>query len=123
MRYLTLVAIIFAAAVPVCAANMPARAEQQSTPTTPGITPQEVLPDALDSVDMNGTTVRKGSVGAFVANARLLHDATSSPAAREGARAQIVALVPALEALGIFDFFIIRDPELAAIVQGTKAKQ
>lgn len=123
MRRPTLAAIIFAAAAPVCAANMPAQAEQRSTPTTHGITPQDVLPDALDSADIKGTTVRKGSVGAFLANARLLRDATSSPAAREGARAQIAALVPALEALGIFDFFIIHDPELAAIVQGARVNR
>jgi hypothetical protein len=122
MRRLTLAAIIFAAAVPVCAANTSVQA-QQSAPTTHGITPQDVLPDGLDSANMNGTTVRKGSVGAFVANARMLHDTNLSAAARDGARAQIVALVPALEALGIFDFFTIHDPELAAIVQGARAKK
>jgi uncharacterized protein len=106
--------------VPVWAAGTPA---QQQTPVKAhGVRPEDVLPDELNSAELNGTTVRKGSVGAFLANARILRDAGSSLEARDAARAQIVALVPALRALGVFDFFSVRDPALATLVEAAVAK-
>ena len=43
----------------------------------------EVLPDGQDAVTASGVIVRKGSVGTFLANERIIRDATSSAAERE----------------------------------------
>jgi hypothetical protein len=43
---------------------------------------QDVLPDGADFTVVNGRTLRKGSVGAFLANVRILEDASASAADR-----------------------------------------
>lgn len=77
---------------------------------------QDVLPDDVNEVEVGGITVRKGSVGAFLANARVLQDLTASTEARTAAVGHIEALAPALRALGLFDVLEVRDPQLRALV-------
>lgn len=77
---------------------------------------QDVLPDDVNEVEVGGITVRKGSVGAFLANARVLQDLTASAQARAAAAGHIEALAPALRALGLFDVLEVRDPQLRALV-------
>ncbi|AXL49272.1 preprotein translocase subunit SecD [Paraburkholderia caffeinilytica] len=72
----------------------------------------QVLPDHINQADFNGTTVRKGTVAAFLANARIWTDAGASEAARAQAEADIVEALPALRALAVFDVFEIRDVSL-----------
>ncbi|MFY3135461.1 hypothetical protein ACOTFF_05020 [Achromobacter xylosoxidans] len=73
---------------------------------------QDVLPDDRDSADFHGVTVRKGTVGAFLANARLWCDAAATPQARERAAADLREALPALRALGLFEVLEVRDPAL-----------
>jgi hypothetical protein len=81
--------------------------------------PKDVLPDEVDAAVRNGIAVRKGSVGAFLANARILQEETATAEAREVARADLIDLVPAMAALGLFELFSIRDPDIAALVEQT----
>ncbi|KVV44647.1 preprotein translocase subunit SecD [Burkholderia ubonensis] len=76
----------------------------------------EMLPDHLNQLDLNGTTIRKGSVGAFLANARVLIDPRADEAERSRAEADAAEVLPALRALGLFDVFEIRDTALRAWV-------
>ncbi|MBN3821810.1 hypothetical protein G3N57_37240 [Paraburkholderia sp. Se-20369] len=76
----------------------------------------EMLPDHLNQLDLNGTTIRKGSVGAFLANARVLTDPRADEAQRARAMADAADVLPALRALGLFDVFEIRDAALRAWV-------
>lgn len=78
---------------------------------------QDVLPDHVNQVEVGGVTVRKGSVGAFLANARVLQDPGATAAARAAATGDIKALAPALRALGLFDVLEVRDPQLRALVE------
>ena len=73
---------------------------------------QDVLPDGQDFVVRNGLTLRKGSVGAFLVNAQLLQDPNATLEARQAAERDLIALLPALEALGLFDVFELRSPAL-----------
>jgi hypothetical protein len=75
---------------------------------------EQLLPDHVDSVDVRGVTIRKGTVAAFLANARIWSDRASSEAARERAAADIVEALPALRASGLFDVLTIADPALRA---------
>ena len=43
---------------------------------------QDLLPDGVDQAEFDGVSVRKGSVGAFLANARTLTDPTTTNEAR-----------------------------------------
>lgn len=77
----------------------------------------QMLPDHLDHVQLNGTTVRKGSIAAFLANARVLADRSAGAAAHDQAEADLIDLLPALRATGLFDVLEIRDAALRAWVE------
>lgn len=79
---------------------------------------QDILPDGQNSVSVNGSTIRKGSVGAMLANWRII-SSTGDDSARQQAMADLMALLPALHALGLFDIMQARDPRLAALIAGT----
>jgi hypothetical protein len=84
---------------------------------------QEVLPDHVNHGEFNGVTVRKGTVGAFLINARVLADPDASEAERSTARSDILEALPALKALGLFEVFDIRDEQLRALVTSNRAPQ
>jgi len=73
---------------------------------------EQLLPDHVDQVTINGTAVRRGTVAAFLANARVWTDRASTEAAHAAAAADIVAALPALRAVGLFDVLEIRDVRL-----------
>lgn len=53
----------------------------------------------------------------FVACAHEMLDPATSEAARRRAEPRLLAVLPALQALGVFELFAIRDPALAAMVR------
>ena len=73
---------------------------------------QDIIPDGQDFTVIDGHTVRKGSVGAFLANARVLEDPNATTDERRVARDDLAALIPTLDALGLFDVFELRSPAL-----------
>ena len=77
---------------------------------------QDFLPDTQNEVQINGTTVRKGTVGAFLVNATAFSDPTNTPAVRDAALRDIEEALPALQVLGLFEVLEIRDPKLRAFV-------
>lgn len=82
---------------------------------------QDVLPDGDDFTVINGRTLRKGSVGAFLANVRILEDAGASAADKHAAGQDLIALIPTLDALGLFDVFELRSPSLREEVDRHRA--
>jgi hypothetical protein len=70
---------------------------------------KDILPDAVSESSFNGVPVRKGSVGAFLVNARELEDPASADSARDKAREDIALALPALRAPGLFDILEIRN--------------
>lgn len=77
---------------------------------------QDMLPDGLNQIERNGTTIRKGTVGAFLVNAKVWGDASAGAAHRAQAERDIVEALPALRELGLFDALEIRDARLRALV-------
>jgi hypothetical protein len=77
----------------------------------------DLLPDSVNQGEFNGVVVRKGSVGAFLANAKLRTDPTRSALERATAERHIIEALPALRALGLFDALQIRDEELRSFVE------
>ncbi len=77
---------------------------------------EDVLPDAVNQTEINGVAVRKGTIGAFLVNARVLCDPAAPAAARAVAERDLVDALPALRALGLFDVFEIRDTALRAFI-------
>ena len=73
---------------------------------------EDVLPDHVNQADVDGVTVRKGTVAAFLHNARCWSDPLGTPELRAAAQRDIGDALPALRALGLFDVLDIRDPAL-----------
>ncbi|WP_198919128.1 hypothetical protein [Pseudomonas chlororaphis] len=78
---------------------------------------EDLLPDQLDHGDFNGTRVRKGTVGAFLINARLWADPGTSAQQRRIAEEDLLAALPVLQALGLFELMQLRDPALRALCE------
>jgi hypothetical protein len=78
---------------------------------------QDLLPEHVNQGDFGGVTVRKGTVGAFLINARIWMDRSVSAQNQAEAERDIVDAIPALRALGIFDVMEIRDAALRALIE------
>jgi hypothetical protein len=78
---------------------------------------EELLPDQVNHTNLNGVTVRKGTVGAFLCNARVWCDHNSSAPTRLAAEQDIVDALPALRALGVFEVMEIRDAGLRTLIE------
>jgi hypothetical protein len=59
----------------------------------------------------------------FVAQARLMLDPATSETARRQAEPRLLAQLPMMRALGVFELFAIRDPALYALVRDELAAQ
>ena len=77
----------------------------------------QILPDDVNHGQFQGVTIRKGTVAAFLANARTWTDARAGAHERAQAQAQIVEDLPSLRALGLFEVLEIRDERLRALVE------
>lgn len=80
------------------------------------VRPEDVLPDGVEGTVLNGVQVRKGSVAAFVANAKTLQRLTPGTDEHRRVADQLRALAPAVSAVGLFDVFEARSPELREII-------
>ncbi|WP_394788730.1 hypothetical protein [Rhodoferax sp.] len=77
----------------------------------------DILPDEQSHAIFNGVSVRKGTVAAFVANARVLADTNASAGQRQQAEQDILADLPALRSLGLFEVFQLRDAAVNAWIE------
>lgn len=58
---------------------------------------EDILPDRQDRIHLGGVEIRKGSVGAFIANARLLLEEELPAEQRRQAEEDLRALLPAID--------------------------
>ncbi|WP_201720898.1 hypothetical protein [Pseudomonas aeruginosa] len=77
---------------------------------------EDILPDRQDRIHLGGVEIRKGSVGAFIANARLLLEEELPAAQRRQAEEDLRTLLPAIRALGLLELFELRDARLRTLV-------
>lgn len=68
---------------------------------TIAIKPDDILADTEDFVELNGLTVRKGSIAAFLKNIELFEDSNSTEAQKAEALNMIKELAPAIIASGL----------------------
>lgn len=66
-----------------------------------GILPKDILADNIDSKEINGLNVRKGTIAAVLANIDILESSSSSTQLKQTALKTIKDLVPSLIALGL----------------------
>lgn len=77
---------------------------------------EDILPDHENQTERNGVMIRKGSVGAFLINARTWTDPETTPTARITAEHDLIDSLPALRALGLFEILSIRDAALQRLM-------
>lgn len=78
---------------------------------------EQLLPDHVNSGEFQGITVRKGTVGAFLINVKLLQKAGIEAIEREQLLTEMREAIPALQALGLLDVFEARDPALRNFIE------
>lgn len=78
--------------------------------------PQDVLADGQERAEFNGVLVRKGSIAAFIGNAKALENLEPGTPEHEAVAQQIRDLKPALDALELFDVVEIKNPDVAALL-------
>jgi hypothetical protein len=82
---------------------------------------ENLFPDGLDSVEVNGVSVRKGSIAAFIYNALTLDRLDAGAEGYDQAAEAIRELTPALQAVRVFDVFALRSERVAQIVESAPA--
>ncbi|RKP52127.1 hypothetical protein [Trinickia fusca] len=82
---------------------------------------EDVLPDNMQEREFRGQTVRKGTIAAFIANAQTIGNPAASEAERATATDDLIASVPSVRAIGVFDVFAIRDPRVQALIDASEA--
>lgn len=84
--------------------------------TAAPLRPEDVLPEHVDRAEINGLSVRKGTVAAFLQNAIRWSDPHTPDTEREALGHEIAGSVPALRALGVFAVLEARDEHLRAFL-------
>jgi hypothetical protein len=80
------------------------------------VRPETLFPDGLDSIDVGGTQVRKGSIASFVHNALALERLDPGSSEYERTAAEMRETIPALRAVRVFDVFSLRSQRAATVV-------
>jgi hypothetical protein len=77
--------------------------------------PQDILPDNVNSTEIGGVQVRKGSVAAFMANLAIIEQPVSYDIYQTAVE-DITALVPVMEALNVFTHFRLRSEKAVSLI-------
>jgi len=80
------------------------------------INPEDILPEKVNSLEIDGVTVRKATVAATLANATVLNSATASTADKQSALEKIKELAPALIAIGLHHHVTWKNPQIQQII-------
>lgn len=73
----------------------------------------QVLADDTDRANFGGMSVRKGTIAAFLMNAKAWSDPAIDEDTRKQVEVDILEAIPALRAVGLFEIFSVKDPRLA----------
>ncbi|MBV4480481.1 hypothetical protein [Pseudomonas khavaziana] len=77
---------------------------------------EDILADDTNEATFEGVTVRKGTVGAFLANVRVWSDSDASMDDQLLAEREIIQSLPALKAIGLLDVFEPKDSRLRELI-------
>lgn len=75
------------------------------------VRPEDVLPDGVDSTAINGKTVRKGTIAAFLANADILDNPTATEKQKREAINIMKELAADVVTIGLHKHVIFKNPE------------
>ncbi|STX42963.1 Uncharacterised protein [Legionella donaldsonii] len=87
--------------------------------TSKGIQASDIIPDGADFAQINGVQVRKGSVGAFLANINLLEN-SSTTKEKEDALHVLQELAPTIIAIGLQKHVTFKNKQVEDLLQQAK---
>lgn len=76
------------------------------------VLPQDIIPDGLDTTNINGKTIRKGTVAAFLANLTILEDPIASLEQKQLAKKTMEDLAPDVVAVGLCKHVTFKNAEV-----------
>lgn len=79
--------------------------------------PEDILPDDVNELEINGIKARKGTIAAAMANADILSSPTSTEIDKNNAKDAIKQLAPAMVALGLSHHLIWKNKEIQEIME------
>jgi hypothetical protein len=80
------------------------------------VRPEDVLPDGVDATAINGKTVRKGTIAAFLANTDILENLHTTEQQRQEALNMMKELAPAVIAIGLHKHVIFKNSQIEQIL-------
>ncbi len=86
------------------------------------IKPEDILSDDESIKIIDGVPVRKGTIAAVMANAKILSDSSISPSEKSEALKTIKEYAPALVVLGVYEHMKWNNPEIQKIVEEAARK-
>lgn len=78
--------------------------------TIQSIRPENILPDGVDSTEINGKMVRKGSVAAFLANVEIFENSQSDNEQKQIALKNLKELAPVAVTIGLHKHVVFKNP-------------
>jgi hypothetical protein len=83
------------------------------------VKPEDVLPDGVDTANIGGKQVRKGTIAAFLANVDIFEDAHASEEQKQEAFAAMKGLAPGVITIGLHRHVKFKNPQIEKILQET----
>ena len=83
------------------------------------VRPEDILPDDVSAVEINGIITRKGTVAAALANAKILASNDKTDNEKKKAKEMIRELAPMLVALELHQHVTWKNPEIQKIIDET----
>ncbi len=77
----------------------------------------DILPDNMNQIVRDGVVIRKGTVGAFIQNAKLWADPASNAELKAVAERDMREALPAMSAMGLFEIFELKDVRLRMLLE------
>lgn len=77
--------------------------------------PEDILPEDVNQTNLEGINIRKGTVAAFLQNAKRWQDPSISPEERIELSKAIQEALPSLQVLGMFEVFQFQDKALQSL--------
>lgn len=80
------------------------------------VKPEDMLPDDVNEKIINGVVARKGTIAALIGNIKKYEDPSTPEEVKTDIIEAIKDLIPAANAIGLFDIATIKNAEVQSII-------
>lgn len=84
------------------------------------ISPEDILADGVDHTIINGKTIRKGTIAAFLANIDILENPATTETQKQQAKNMMIELAPAVLSIGLHKHVTFKNQDVEKILTNTK---